>query len=290
MAIKFFGQFLLEKNIIKPEQLIEALEYQETKNLKFGEYALSKGYISEKDFELFHNEQKRFDLMMGEIAEKLNILTREQIEEILTMQSNDHIFIGEALVRQDVLSRNALEKELALFKEEQSRYATDKIITPTGIENPETVNDMVDLSQKMFKRMVNLNTKIGKGFISRDEPEKNYLLISTSIYGKFKYEYVLSSSSEIAKLIASAVIGGDIKNNSREIISDGVKEFCNIVCGNVIAKLAQKGKSLDIKPPEEIVCSDDGYHLVNGRKAIYYPLISPEGESTLILIEGQDNK
>ena len=57
MPVKFFGQYLLEKNIITPQQLIEAVEYQESKNLKFGEYALSKGYLTAKDVEKIQNEQ-----------------------------------------------------------------------------------------------------------------------------------------------------------------------------------------------------------------------------------------
>lgn len=287
MGVKFFGQYLLEKNIIKTHELIEAVEYQESKNLPFGKYTLSKGYLTEKDIDKIQNEQKRVDMRFGETAVKLNILTPARVEEILTMQRNDHVFIGEALVKKGFLTHDVLERELALFKEDQSIYAVGEIMTPDGVKNPEIVKDTVGLTQKMLQRIAHLNIKVGDGFISNNEPQKNFLLISVSLYGNFKYEYAFSSSNKISKLIASAIIGEDVKNASREFISDGVREFCNIICGNIIAKLSQRGKGMDINPPEEVIFSADGYHLVKGRKAIYYPLVSPEGDITLILIEGE---
>lgn len=287
MGVKFFGQYLLEKNIIKTHELIEAVEYQELKNLQFSEYALSRGYFTEKDIDKIRNEQKRVDMRFGETAVKLNILTPAQVEEILTMQKNDHVFIGEALVKKDFLTRDVLERELVLFKEDQSIYAVGEIMTPDGVKNPEIVKDTVGLTQKMLQRIAHLNIKVGDGFISNNEPQKNFLLISVSINGNFKYEYALLSSHEISKLITSAIIGEDVKSESRELISDGVREFCNITCGNIIVKLSQRGKRMDINPPEEVIFFADGYHLVKGRKAIYYPLVSPKGNSTLILIEGE---
>lgn len=285
MAIKFFGQYLLEKNIVKPSELIEAVEYQEKKNLKFGEYAISKGYVTENDVEKFQNEQKKVDLMFGELAIKLGMLTTEQVEDILTMQKNDHLLIGEIMVKKGFITQDTLERELALFKQEQSKYASEDIIIPEGTENPEIIKDIVNLSHKMLERIVNLHTKIGKGFISNDEPPENFLLVSISLYGKPAYEYVYSASHEISKLIASAMTGKDAGNDSRELISEGVKEFCNIACGNIIAKLSQGGKNMDIKPPQEIAPTAKGYNLLRGRKAIYYPFVSTRGESTLILIE-----
>jgi CheY-specific phosphatase CheX len=287
MGVKFFGQYLLEKNLITPEQLVETVEYQESKNLKFGEYALSKGYLTKEDIKRIQEEQKHVDMKFGEIAVKLNILTPEQVEEILRMQKNEHIFIGEALVKKGFLTPEVLERELALFKEDQSKYITGEITVPEGVKNPEIVKDMVDMTQKMFQRIVHLNVKIDEGFISNKEPQGDSLMISVPLYGSLNYVYTLSTPWEISELVAEAIMGEDIKNESKELIIDGVKEFCNIVCGNIIAKLARRGKKVDIKPPQEVTSSKEERHLLNGREGIFYPLISPRGNSTLILIEGQ---
>ncbi|MBI5050478.1 MAG: chemotaxis protein CheX [Nitrospirae bacterium] len=285
MAVKFFGQYLLEKNIIKPEQLIQAVDYQESRKLKFGEYALSKGYLTEKDIARIQAEQRRTDMKFGELAVKLEIITPAQVEEILTMQKNDHIFIGQAMVEKGFLTSQVLERELALFKADQSRYISEEITIPQGVDNPEIIKNIVDLTQKMLLRMAYLNVKLGSGYLSNKEPEKNFLLVSVHLHGSIQYHYAVSASQEMSKLIASKIIGEDIEDMTREVIADGVKEFCNIVCGNIIAKIAQKGKTVDISPPMEMVYSDKGYQLLKGKNAVYYPIVSPKGDLMLIVVQ-----
>ncbi len=286
MAVKYFGQYLLEKCIIKSHELIDVVKYQATKNLKFGEYALSKGYLNENDMARITNLQKRVDKKIGEIAQDMGILTPEQVEEILTMQQNDHILLGEALIQKKYLTRDDVERELSLFNKDQGIYETGVILTPEGVKNPDIVKDIVDLSQKMLQRMAMPHAKVSKGFISSDEPRRNFLMIRISLSGHIKYEYILSLTNEISRLVTCAVLGSEVKGNMRDIIADGVKEFCNIVCGNIVAKLSQKGKNVDISPPEEICFSDNGYGILKGNKAIYYPIVSPGGDSALILLEG----
>lgn len=264
---------------------MQAVKYQAEKNLRFGQYAVAKGYLTEKDVEKIQNQQKSVDKRFGEIAQDLNILTRAQVEEILTMQKNDHKLLGRVLVKKELLTSEVVERELVLFKEDQSKYDLGDIVAPPGVRNPEIVREIVDLSHKMLQRMTNLNAKVKKGFISKDEPQRNFLLISIFLSGNLEYEYVLSMSNEISRLVTAAVLGSDTAGISRELISDGVKEFCNIVCGNIIARLSQKGRSVDISTPREIPFSDNGYNLVKGRNAIYYPIVSPKGDSALILIE-----
>ena len=85
--------------------------------------------------------------------------------------------------------------------------------------------------------------------------------------------------------IASGVLGEDASGEPAEIICDGVKEFCNIVCGNVTGKLAQRGKAVDISPPAEVDYLADGYNVLKGKQGLFYPLASTLGEILLILVE-----
>jgi len=287
MAVKFFGQFLLEKNIIKREELLDTLEFQKSKNMDFGECALAKGYITDKDLANLKSAQKQVDMKFGEVAIKLNIMTPEQVEDVLTMQKKNHIFFGEALVEKGIIASDILERELSLFKQDQSKYLTGNIIIPAGIKNPDAVKSIVDITQKMFQRIARLQVKVDDGFVTDSEPLMSFVLASISLHGSLKYEYALSLSREISALIASAIIGESIDNSATELIKDGVKEFCNIVCGNIISKLSISGIEMDLSPPQEAVSSGNVYNLLRGRKAIYYPLVSFKGDSAaLILIEG----
>jgi CheY-specific phosphatase CheX len=286
MSIKFFGQFLLENNVIIAEQLLEAVRFQESKNLKFGDYACSKGYLTEEDVERLQEEQKRTDMMIGELTVKLGMLKQGQVEEILTMQKNDHVFIGGALVQKGFITDEKLNEELERFKEDQKGYMPGEVSVPEDIEDPKTIRNFVDLTRKMLRRVAHLDVKVGEGHINVHEPEENYSVVSISFTGAMACEYVLSVSRETAAIIATGITGGDATNEPDDIITDGVKEFCNIVCGNIMAGMAKKGKTVDISPPSEAVLYPNGYNIIKRRKAVHYPMVSTEEELLLILIEG----
>jgi CheY-specific phosphatase CheX len=286
MGVKFFGQFLLESNVITAGQLLEAVKYQESRNLKFGDYARSRGYLAEGDVGRLREEQKRTDMMIGELAVELGMLDNGQVDEILTMQKNDHIFIGEALVRRGFITTETLEKELERFGEDQKRYVPGEINVSEGVKDPDAVKSFVDLTLKMLRRMAHVDVKVEEGFISESEPGKNFSVVSVLLSGAKGCEYVLSVSREVALRVATGVMGQDAGSEPDEIVSDGVKEFCNIVCGNIVAGMAKKGMTVEISPPSEAVPRSGGYKIVNGRKAVHYPLVSTKGEILLIIIEG----
>lgn len=285
MGVKFFGQYLLEKNIIKSHELAQAVEYQEQRNKDFGECAFSKGYITHKDLEKIKSKQKSLDMRFGEIAILLDILTPAQVSEILDMQKSEHTYIGDSLVKHGFISQEDVEKELALFKKDQSAYSIEEILTPTGVDNPDVVKEIVGLTQKIFYRIARSRVKVDAGQIIQHDPKKNFVLVSLTLTGNQTYEYCLSLSENLSRTITYAIIGETVKDSSKELIIDGVKEFCNIVCGNIISKLSHSGKVLHINTPKEIAFTNGSYNLIKGRKALSYSLVSTEEKCLLILIE-----
>ena len=57
MAVKFFGQFLVEQGAVTSEALLHAIELQDRTNLKLGEMAVAMGYITPNDIERAHSAQ-----------------------------------------------------------------------------------------------------------------------------------------------------------------------------------------------------------------------------------------
>ena len=287
MSVKFFGQFLLERTIISPAQLLEAVKYQESRNRRIGEYAVQKGYLTKKDVDTILAEQKRTDMQFGELAVHLKILTPANIEELLTLQKNDHILLGEALIAKGFLTRDALDSALALFKQDQSQYIPGEVMIPEGIEHPLIIRDFVDLTEKMLLRVAHLRVKAGEGVTPSSAPRQHDVSVRIRLEGSLTFEYILSASLAVSTIIASGIIGAHAARETREVILDGVKEFCNIVCGNMLAKLAQKGQSLDISTPEEIISPTGVSGIIRGRKAVSFNLSSVEGEIALTLVQGR---
>jgi CheY-specific phosphatase CheX len=285
MSIKFFGQFLLEKGVVTAEQLLSAVKVQQKKNLRFGDYARAKGHLTDNDINHLHGKQKHTDMMIGELAVKLGMLDQEQVDELLTMQENDHIFIGEALRQNGYISHDVLNRELDLFREDQRRYVPGVISVPAGVKDAESIKVIADLTRKMLQRIAQLETKAGIGEMFNGEPQKNFAVVFVDLSGAVDYEFILSAPREVAMAMASGFMGGDASGEPDDILVDSVKEFCNITCGSVMARMAKKGKHVKLTPPQEVAYPDGECNIVQGRNVVCYPLISTAGKISLILVE-----
>ncbi len=255
MGIQFFGEFLIDRWVITRGQLIEALELQEYRNLKFGEVAMQKKYLSEEQVKRINDEQKRQDIQFADLAVALGELNEAQAREILTLQKNNHLFLGESLLELGHVTEDILERELSIFKEEQARYALEKVEILDEVPGSLVLEVSVDLTRKMFHRVVGLLLKVGPGQIEKEagtvsEARDLHLTVGISYIGSTSVLYLLSVSSELAVTIATSMLREDASDEPEEVIEDAVREFANMVCGNAAAKLAQLGQEVDIAPPE----------------------------------------
>ena len=283
MSIKFFGQFLLERGVLNRDQLLEAISYQENHNLRFGQYAQRKGYLTEADVERLNEEQKTADMLIGELAVKLGMLETYQVEEILTMQKNDHVQIGRVLVMKGFLDDAGLQRELDAFKEDQRPYATDKIVVPPEIKNAELVADIVDITLKMMQRIAGIEAKADDGTLINSDPDEKYSAVSITFSGGLNCDFVIMADEDASRAMAASILGEDASAEDREMIVDGVKEFANVVCGNILARMAQRGKSVEITIPH-IMEYKGGYGLTGDGNTLVYQVPTTAGNSSLVLV------
>jgi CheY-specific phosphatase CheX len=288
MGIQFFGEFLIDRWIITRGQLIEAIELQEYRNLKLGAVAIQKGFLTEEQVRQVNEKQKTTDMRFADLAVSLGMLTEVQAHEIVVFQKNNHLFLGEALLELGHITEDILERELSIFKEEQSRYALEKVVVPEGVASADLVEVGVDLTRKMFSRVVGVLVKTGVGKIE-DRPEEAvrntyHLSVAVPMDGAQTVKYVLSVSSEVAVAIATAILREDATRETEEVVEDAVKEFCNVVCGNAVAKLAQLGIQVDIGPPESLGTLPTP---PEGLVAVVFPVYLAEGGVDLRFLVGR---
>jgi hypothetical protein len=252
-GIQFFGEFLIERWVITREQLLEALELQEYRNLKFGSLAVRKGYLTEEEVKVVNEYQRKEDMRFGDIAVMLGLLTPDQAQEIITYQKNNYLYLGEALLELGHVTEDVMDRELSIFREEQAPYGLDDLMAPGEILGEELVPICLELTSKMFSRMVGIGLKIGEGILntaSRQDTGVYHLSVSMPMKGKVLIHFVLSVSDDLAMMMAASLLGEDIASEPQEVIEDSVKEFCNVVCGNVVAKLAKRGVNCALGLPE----------------------------------------
>jgi len=284
MAVKFFGQFLVEKGVVSSEQVLKAIELQEKVNLKFGEMALSMGMITDKDVDRVHHAQRTEDLKFGDMAVKLGIISEAQLNEVLTRQKNNHLYIGEALVRVGGLTEEQLPQLLAEFKEDQAPYMVDRVVIPAGVPNGTLLEICADLTYKMMTRIADIQFRPGACALS-DEIGSNDLLVGMELVQDLEARYVLSVSSGVRRMVAEGILKqGDVTGESEEMLNDTVMEFVNVVCGNVSAKAAQLGKNIEIRPPEVLQSGSGPLRVPAGKTGLRFPIYVSDEKVELFLI------
>ncbi|GFE60334.1 chemotaxis protein CheX [Geobacter sp. AOG2] len=284
MAVKFFGQFLVEKGIVSREILLKAIELQEQKNLKFGEMAVAMGYVTQDDIARAHRAQLSRDIKVGDLLLEIGILTLTQLNEIITRQKNNHLYIGEALVLVGAITNEQLQQHLNEFKADQAPYISERVELPGSIANPELWEMSADLTYKMITRILGLPFRAGK-CQTITMVDANHIMAAMDLSGDVDARFIISVSQELQKSVAKAILReASVDNEPPEVLEDTVMEFINVVCGNIAAKASQAGKIVNINPPVTIRPDAAGLAVPAGYTGLCFPILVGEGETMQLVL------
>ncbi len=278
MGVKFFGQFLLEQGVISGEQLLATTQLQDTRNQPLGAIAIEKGYVSAAQAEEINRRQKFTDRRFGELALELGLMTEAQIKDVLDAQRSRRIRIGEALVQLGFISDDALATQLNSFTVDQAPYEAARVQLPPGTPQAEFVGVAIDLTEKLLLRMGGLAGK--RGVVVANGPERPSAALLTVLIpfsGALRVDYTASASQDVATAIAKRMLGSAVAL-SDELVIDALKEFCNVVCGNVCGKLSHVEHPVEIGPPSEGAAA-----ISDSKKSILVPIHIPDGRFELRL-------
>ena len=284
MAVKFFGQFLVERSIISREELLKAIALQESVNKNIGDIVLELGFMTESDVEKVNRTQRSVDLRFGELAVKMGLLSQEQMQLVLAKQKETHLYIGEAIVRTGGLTEEQLQRHLEEFKADQAEYATQRVEIPAGIPHPELWEMMADMTYKMFTRVARLTFRpVPCKVITRIE--EAHIAAAMDFTGDVRCRFIITASADVQTQIAKAVLNQDtVSHEPKEVLDDTVMELVNVTCGNIVAKSNQMGMSLDIMPPE-IIDSTDGIDIPTGYIGLQFNVcLADNGEAAVTII------
>ncbi|HEY4745732.1 MAG TPA: chemotaxis protein CheX [Desulfuromonadaceae bacterium] len=284
MAVKFFGQYLVEKGIVSRDALLKAIDLQERKNLKMGEMALTMGYVTQADIDRAHNAQLTRDMKLGDLLVEMGILTLNQMNEIVTRQKNTHLYIGEALVLVGALTNAQLQTYLDEFKADQAPYVADRVELPCDISNSRIWEMAADLTYKMITRVLDIQFRAEKCRLVTTL-DTNFMMAAMDLSGDANARYLISVSENLQKRVAKAILREEsVDNEPVEVLEDTVMEFVNVVCGNVAAKASQMGAIININPPVSIHPDTAGIPVPAGHTALSFPIYVGEGDKMELIL------
>lgn len=111
--LAFFGDTLVNKGAISPEQLEEAEMVQaDTPYVRIGEVLLALGYIKLRDYSALLREHLE-GLRLGDFLVLRRIVTREQLQDGLRLQAESGKMLGHCLIQLGHCTMPVLQRALA---------------------------------------------------------------------------------------------------------------------------------------------------------------------------------
>ena len=137
--------------------------------------------------------------------------------------------------------------------------------------NVEYINPFIAASKRVMKDFCNIDTDMGKPYLTKTVFEGDKFVILVGITGQLTGQVILSMSNETACNIASHMMMGMPVNELNDMAASAVSELANMILGNTATIFSTQGIIIDITPPS-ILVGKDMTITVSDSKTICVPL------------------
>lgn len=291
MYSQYFGNYLLNNGLIKPEQLTDALEYQRSVQLKLGVIAVNAGYMTPSQVEEIHNMQKRIDKRFGELAIEKGYINEKQLEEMLATQKQGHLMLGQALIDRGHLTIEQLQQALDNYKKEYGMSTRQfNVVRKDDSQEIEQIfqnygeallgkmySDYVTLLMKNLIRFVDDSPTVEINQLKSDITAQWYT--SQEIFGKISLHTAIACDREVFVKFAARFAQEEITEPD-ELAQASVGEFLNLHNGIFLVNMSNNGVELEMHPQQVA----ENYTLANPGKAYVITCSMTWGRFDVILV------
>ncbi len=246
MNTKLFGQFLLEEGIIDPEQLYEALRYQQENNKVLGELARDEGILSAQQVGEVLDWQLCEDRDFGEAALEMGLLDSDQLGNLLRIQRERRVYLGDALVALGALDEQRMKSELERCTSEgdQPDYLPER-------SDEEDGGDVSLTLWSIFSRVLPRFTGgaiLSGGFYPTIKHPETGRRFSRRVTGDMEFELVILIEDELNEVINNSGQG----KSAAAMLTSILEVFCSrMEATGVTVAPAGKAKSIGPKALDE---------------------------------------
>ncbi len=261
MHTQFFGNFLLNKGVITPEQLIDALKVQANTHKKLGTLAIHSGFMSASEVEDVYITQTHYDKLFGELAVNLGYLTEGQVDNLLTTQLPDYMLLGQILIDKGLLTHIELEDLITEYKSVYEIYDLELIEEQQDMVNkllegfclPEDLPHSEHIISYLTLLFNNLVRFIGEDFTTLNimnlTEVPTTFCIAQEIEGSFTFLSALDMDHETAITFASRYVNDDFVEFD-EYVRASIEDFLNLHNGLYTVNMSNDySMELQLQPP-----------------------------------------
>ncbi len=292
MYAQFFGNYLLARNMVTAEQLLQAMQKKSSMQIKLGTLAIHAGYMTAGEVERVVILQTHQDKRFGELAIQEGYLTELQVAELLSKQKPDFLLLGQALVENGVFDREQLQNLILDYQSENDLETFEY-----SSETQETIRQMIEKffvlaerplsSQEISLFHLFLNSLIR--FIGDDftivppsictEYPTNYC-VSQKIQGRFCTHSYLDIPESCCIDFASRYVGENFTEFD-EYVRASVEDFLNLYNGLFLVNMSNDySLELTLEPP---VTEEAETLLVFNEETYLLPIVYPFGTIYFLL-------
>lgn len=154
MFTQFFGNYLLQQQLVSPEHLSEVLQTMNATRPQLGMLAINAGLMTAAQVEKAHKEQQRADKRIGDVMVDMGYISRESMENLLKAQPAGHLILGQALVDNGYMTTVQFEQALNSYKTENS------------ISDADFGGESDSSAQRLVRNFYNFNSINGSGYMT----------------------------------------------------------------------------------------------------------------------------
>ncbi len=125
MYSQFFGNYLLQKNAVTTEQMVDALSRLEDTQITLDTLAIHKGLMAANEIDAVCLEQEKTGKSFAEIAIEKEYLTPSQVNDLQQTQVPDYLLLGQALIDIGLLTNTDFERLLVDYQNENELFVVD---------------------------------------------------------------------------------------------------------------------------------------------------------------------
>ena len=249
MAVKFLGQFLLERGVISPQQLLAAIEAQRASNPLLGELAVRQGLLTEAQARRINDRQRVEDRRFGDIALELGLLDAGQVEALLGAQKAGRKLFGQVLVEQGVVDAATLEAELAAHRADQDAAQHALAVGVADHALAEFANGAIGLCGRLFPRMLEGQCQAA-GLLATDELDAWPHAAHVRIEGEQPLFIGLATDLATMRAMSCSFLKIGPERCDDELALDGLGEIVNVLMGYVVRNVLPDDMQYQAFPPD----------------------------------------
>lgn len=261
MFNQYFGNYLLEKKILKPEELKVVLMEQKSVKVKLGVLAIDSGYMNATQVDRIHKLQAAKDRMFGELAIEEGCLTENQLNELLHMQKKSNILLGQVLIEkglftfekyEEVLLQYRLDSsltadEIQALKNNDMKQITEMFLKTISAEHNKMIHEYFELFIRNIIRFIDDDIRVGEAGETDSYPF-NYLT-TQNIAGEYGFFSGFAAPETVLTRFASIYAEEEL-DSMNVLAKDALGEFLNCQNGLFLSHLSHKGTELELLPAE----------------------------------------